>query len=103
MDDLRTRLAEHTHAAEKIGATFKFHVTGETGGTWRAQLRPPAGVFESDGESDCTIRMKDTDFVDLFEGRVNGQQLFFAGKLELEGDLTLALKLQELTALLGQP
>lgn len=103
VDELRTRLAEHVDGAERIGATFKFHVFGESGGTWRVQLRPPAGVLEDDGQADCTIRMDDCSFVDLFEGRVNGQQLFFAGKLDIEGDLTLALKLQELTSLLRQP
>jgi predicted lipid carrier protein YhbT len=38
--------------------------------------------------------------VDLFEGRADGQTLFFAGKLRVEGDMGLALKLQTLTDLL---
>ena len=37
---------------------------------------------------------------DLFEGRANGQALFFTGKLRIEGDMGLALRLQSLTDIL---
>jgi predicted lipid carrier protein YhbT len=40
------------------------------------------------------------DALDLFEGRANGQALFFAGKLRIEGDMGLALRLQSLTDIL---
>jgi putative sterol carrier protein len=40
------------------------------------------------------------DFVDMREGKANGQQLFFAGKLKIEGDMGLAMKLQKLTEVL---
>jgi predicted lipid carrier protein YhbT len=44
--------------------------------------------------------MTTTDFVDLFEGRANGQALFFTGRLKVEGDMGLALRLQTLTSIL---
>jgi putative sterol carrier protein len=37
------------------------------------------------------------DYVDMLEGRAAGQQLFFTGKLKIEGDMGLAMKLQKLT------
>lgn len=36
----------------------------------------------------------------LMTGKVTGQQLFFEGRLQVEGDLTMALKLRELTQIL---
>jgi predicted lipid carrier protein YhbT len=39
------------------------------------------------------------DFVDLVEGRANGQQLYFQGRLRIDGNLGLALKLQNLADL----
>jgi len=37
--------------------------------------------------------------VALFEGRVTGEQLFFGGQLRVEGDMSLALRLQSLLSL----
>ena len=50
-------------------------------------------------DAQCTLRMNAADFVDMAEGRANGQQLFFTGKLKIEGDMGLAMKLQQLTKL----
>jgi predicted lipid carrier protein YhbT len=36
--------------------------------------------------------------VALFEGRVSGEQLFFGNQLRVEGDMSLALRLQALLA-----
>jgi putative sterol carrier protein len=36
----------------------------------------------------------------MVEGRANGQQLFFTGKLKIEGDMGLAMKLQKLTEMI---
>jgi predicted lipid carrier protein YhbT len=44
--------------------------------------------------------MTSQDFVDLTEGKANGQQLFFTGKLKVEGDMSLALRLQPLMDIL---
>ena len=50
--------------------------------------------------ADCRLVLTCDDFVDLVEGRVSGQALFGAGKLRIDGDLGLAMKLQQLTELL---
>ena len=50
--------------------------------------------------ADCRLILTCDDFVDLVEGRVSGQALFGAGKLRIDGDLGLAMKLQQLTELL---
>ncbi len=38
--------------------------------------------------------MAAADFVELWQGRTDMQQLFFSGRLRVEGDLSLAIKLQ---------
>lgn len=93
-------LSEKTDAAREIDATYKFELQGEGGGCWVVNLKDDVGVFESNEAADCTIALAASDFIDLFEGRANGQQLFFAGKLRIEGDLQLAMKLQKLTELM---
>jgi SCP-2 sterol transfer family len=83
-----------------IGAVYKFVLDGAGGGTYLVDLKQALTVTQGDGPASCTVLMSASDFVDLFEGRANGQTLFFTGKLKVEGDMGLALKLQQLTGLL---
>jgi putative sterol carrier protein len=83
-----------------VGAVYRFILEGEGGGTWLVDLKSGPAVSSGDGPAECTLRMASADFVDLFEGRANGQALFFSGKLKVEGDMGLALKLGSLTSLL---
>ena len=96
----KTKIESRTEEARQIGATYKFVLDGEGGGSWIVNLKDTVGVEPGDGEAECTIQMNGSDFVDLLEGRANGQQLFFSGKLRIEGDMALAMKLQRLTELL---
>jgi putative sterol carrier protein len=100
MEALPAQLSAKEDDAKDIGAIYKFDIAGDGGGTWVVNLKDAIGVTEGEGESDCTIGIEAGDFVDLFEGRVNGQQLFFGGKLQIDGDMQLALKLQRLTEII---
>ena len=42
--------------------------------------------------------MQDQDFVDLITGKLNGQQAFVQGKLKIQGNMGLAMKLSLLSA-----
>jgi putative sterol carrier protein len=102
--ELIERISAHIGTQQElltsIGAVYKFALEGDGGGTYVLDLKESLTVTAGDGPAGCTIRMSAADFVDLFEGRANGQALFFAGKLRVEGDMGLALKLQQLTSLL---
>ena len=88
--------APSLHAEESVDRrAMRFH----GGGTWLIDLKSGPAVKSGDGPASCTVRMTSTDFVDLFEGRANGQALFFTGKLKSEGDMGLALKLESLTSI----
>lgn len=100
MNEIAGKIAAHPEQVKSINAIYKFALSGEGGGTWIVNLADSPGVTEGDGDAQCTIKMNATDFVDMFEGRANGQQLFFAGKLRIEGDMGLAMKLQKLTEVL---
>jgi putative sterol carrier protein len=94
------KIAENKGQAAAIGAVFKFSLEGAGGGDFIVNLKDKPGVSEGDGPAECTIRMTAQDFVDLTEGKANGQQLFFTGKLKVEGDMSLALRLQSLMDIL---
>ena len=81
-----------------IGAVYKFVLDGPGGGTYVVDLKQALRVTEGDGPAGCTVLMSAADFVDLFEGRANGQALFFGGKLKVEGDMGVAMQLQSVMA-----
>ncbi len=43
-----------------------------------------------------TLTMKENDYLDMINGKLNGQMAFMTGKLKIAGDMGLALKLQSL-------
>ncbi|MGC4091407.1 MAG: SCP2 sterol-binding domain-containing protein [Polyangiaceae bacterium] len=100
MQQLHTRILERKAEASAIGAVYRFVLDGDGGGTFVVNLKDDVGVKEGDGPAPCTIRMSVQDGIDLFEGRANGQALFFSQRLKVEGDIALALKLQALTDIL---
>jgi predicted lipid carrier protein YhbT len=97
IERLGAKISKEPSVAANFGAIYKFVLEGAGGGTWVVNLKDAAR--EGDGDSDCTISLGAQDFVDLVEGRANGQQLYFQGRLRIDGNLGLALKLQNLADL----
>jgi putative sterol carrier protein len=96
MDEAKKRIEENKAKASMTGAVYKFVLDGDGGGTFLMDLTDCPGVTEADGDAHCTIKMGAKDFVDMVEGRVDSRQLFFMGKLRVEGDMGLAMKLKKL-------
>jgi putative sterol carrier protein len=101
VDKARNKIEANKEAAAAVGATYKFVLEGEGGGTWIWTLTDHPSIVEGDGDAPCTIRMSAEDYVAMREGRADAQQLFFAQQLKVEGDVSLAMKLQTLNDLIG--
>jgi putative sterol carrier protein len=92
------RLQKKPDVVEQINAAYQFDLTGDGGGQWVIDLTKPsdfisAGTIEAPG---VTVTMKASDFEDLVSGKLNGQMAFMTGKLKIKGDMSLALKLQQI-------
>jgi putative sterol carrier protein len=48
------------------------------------------------GSPNITITMAASDYVDMINGKLNPQMAFMGGKLKIKGDMSLALKMQQL-------
>ncbi|MGE0059388.1 MAG: SCP2 sterol-binding domain-containing protein [Dehalococcoidia bacterium] len=90
----------HKGEASAIGGVFKFVLAGDGGGTFLIDLGADPSVRETDGDAQCVLRMAARDFVRLVEGAANPKLLVLSGKLKIEGDKSLALKLSNFTRLL---
>ena len=94
-----TVLASKPEAAKEVAAVYLFKISGPDGGTWTADLKsdPPTIQAGETGSPECTIEATDDDFRSMIDGGMAAaMQLFFSGKLKVQGDPTLATKLNKL-------
>jgi|SRR5689334_13380819 putative sterol carrier protein len=99
IERIKQKIAGQKDLLTTVGAVYKFVLEGADGGTYLLDLKQSLAVTTGDGPASCTVTLSTTDFIDLFEGRAEGQALFFAGKLKVDGDMGQALKLQQVTGL----
>lgn len=81
-------------AAQPIGKTLKFDFGGQqlfidgTGATNE--------VSQMNSDADCTIRVSEEDFQRLIKGDLNPMGAVMSGKIKIDGDMGVAMKLQSL-------
>lgn len=80
-------------SAAPLGSTLKFDLGGECiyidGNNGNA-------VSAEDKEADCTIKVAKDDLVALSTGDLNPMTAFMSGKIKVEGDMSIAMKLQSI-------
>ncbi|KAK7790041.1 hypothetical protein R5R35_008247 [Gryllus longicercus] len=86
---------------EKVRGVYAFKVKNGPGGTegyWVVNAKTGKGSVEFNGKAkpDVTFIIDDTDVVDLISGKLNPQKAFFQGKIKIQGNMGLAMKLTEL-------
>lgn len=93
-------LKEDPSRAQGIEAVYQFNLSGEEEGTYQIILRPDSGsAVEGEQETpDCTLAIDSDDFKKMVEGELNGTQAFMSGQLKIEGDMGLAIRLQDVLA-----
>jgi putative sterol carrier protein len=90
--------AFNKEAAKGLNATYQFNLSGEGGGQWNVLIKDEqCEVKEGAHPSpNITISMAAGDYLDMINGKLNGQVAFMTGRLKISGDIGLALKLQGL-------
>lgn len=90
-EQLRNKAAE----AASLGASLKFDCGGD-GVIVIDGHAVPCTVDNSDRAADCTVRITREHLVALLKGELDPVAGFMTGKLKIEGDMSVALKLQRL-------
>eukprot|EP00612_Vaucheria_litorea_P008454 CAMPEP_0171482292 /NCGR_PEP_ID=MMETSP0946-20130122/7374_1 /TAXON_ID=109269 /ORGANISM="Vaucheria litorea, Strain CCMP2940" /LENGTH=113 /DNA_ID=CAMNT_0012014267 /DNA_START=54 /DNA_END=395 /DNA_ORIENTATION=+ len=100
MSQLKSRIGtEGKQYVEKVGGTYLFVVTKDgQEKNWFLNLKDGNGsLSEGAANADCTITTDDESLFALFTGKADPQNLFFGGKLKLDGDMGLAMSLSAIT------
>ena len=84
-----------------MNCIYQFDITGDDGGEWNITIaNGNATVSAGKAENpSITITMEASNFINLLQGKLNGQMAFMTGKLKIKGDMALALKLQSVFSL----
>jgi 2-polyprenyl-6-methoxyphenol hydroxylase-like FAD-dependent oxidoreductase len=92
-----TRIAAHTRSAamrSEVNAVFRFELSGPSGGTWMVDFKEgTAGVRQGAEAAQCTVAMSDESFLAMLAGEFSPRMGFTRGKLKIQGDMSLAMKL----------
>lgn len=93
------RAAENPEAATAPNAIYQFNITGDDGGEYSLDLtKGKTGDFVGEGAHDnpgATITVSAEDWLGMLNGSLNPMQAFMSGKIKIEGDMTLAMSLQQ--------
>ena len=83
--------------AEGMAGTYVFEVDGEGGGAWTVAFPEEGGLSVSAGaaeEPGCKIKVSVEDWNGILSGELDATTAFMSGKLMIEGDMAMAMKLQ---------
>jgi len=85
-------LAKSKGGALKSTVKFKF----EDGVILLDDKQSPTIVNNEDTGADCTIKIKLANFEKLISGSLNPMMAFMSGKMKIDGDMGVAMKLSSL-------
>jgi len=99
------RQAFQAEKATGVNVVFQFHITGDGGGDWFAEVRDGACRIEA-GKQDTpttTITMAAGDFLEMMSGKLSAMQAYTSGKIKIGGDLLKSQLIEKLFKLRGTP
>ncbi len=88
---LRARLG----ADSGLGATVKFDF-GADGVIYFDGAATPNSVSNHDADAECTVAISLEDFESLLAGDLDATTAFMMGKLKVEGDMGIAMRLRDI-------
>lgn len=96
LEDASRQLSGGGRGGLPDGVVIAFDLTGDDGGSWslhsqddRVDLVPFAAHT-----SDCRLRCTPDALLAVLEGEDDGRDLFLSGRIHVEGDVGLALRLR---------
>ena len=94
-EQLAARTAGGSERTRGLTATYRFDVDGA--GSWRVAVDDGAvSVSETDAAADCVIGVSEDTLLGIVNGRQSPTGALLMGRIRLEGDAALAMRLRDL-------
>lgn len=84
--------------AQGINSTIQFDLSGDNGGSYWFRIADD-GAQSGEGAAEnprMTLKASADDFYNMLHGSLNPMQAFMTGKIKIQGDTSLAMKLMPL-------
>src|SRR5690606_2960379 len=82
---------------KQLNCVYQFNITsGTEKASWTVDLKNGKVSPTSAPSPDCTLEMNDEDCVAIMTGKMDSTEAFFDGRLKIDGDMGLAMKLNKL-------
>lgn len=94
LESILGSIQKRAASADPLGSTLKFKLGDQIillDGTGAANV-----VTSEDKEADCTVSVSMEDMQALMSGDLNPMMAFMGGKIKVEGDMGVAMKLQSI-------
>lgn len=85
-------------AAAGLNKTIQWNISGEEAGKWAVKIANQTCEVITGGveKPDLTLSLSDLDWLAIATGKLNAMQAFATGKVKASGDLSLAMRLNNL-------
>jgi putative sterol carrier protein len=72
-----------------VDVVFQYCIAGDGGGDWQVVVKDGKCDVQAGkhGSPTTTIKMSESDFLDLMGGKLDAMQAYTSGKLKIEGDM----------------
>lgn len=102
---INAAIKENPALVKGIKAVYQFHLKDDDPDTYQFVLRGENSYIAKGVEekANCTLHMKADNFIKLAKGTLNGTTAFLSGKLKIEGNMGMALKLEGILSRIKVP
>lgn len=95
LEDMTTEIRTKAQSMDANGKKIKIDLKGDGIIFIDGSTTPPT-ISNDDNDADVTLIISEENFEGLMDGSLNPQMAFMMGKLKIDGDMGLALKLGDL-------
>ena len=99
-EEVRLRLETDEKLVKKVNGVYEFKIHRKDGLTqfWTMDLTSfPGSISEGpNANAKCRVELSEFTFLEIGKGESDGQSAFMQGKLKLNGNMGMAMKLNEI-------
>lgn len=92
------KLLENKGPYQNLNAIYEFQITDQPESVYQLEFDQGQAIIHSKSEKEpaCTLKLKEKHFKKFLTGDLNSTSAFMTGRLKIDGNIGLALKLESM-------